>query len=135
MSDIVKDLDETNAEQGKACNQNCRYSICSISATCWVLLFPKGSVPQHAENNSFIPLLILVLAVVYFMIETISYYNVARLARRLQKEVREKKIEMECAACLMTAKSNKTFVLLKFKIIYCIILAVLLGYYIVTLFI
>ena len=132
MNDFVKELNETNAEQGKACNQNCRYSICSIIATCWVLLFPKDSTSQLAESSTFLPLLVLILAVIYFLIETISYYSVTNLARRLQKEVIDEEIDEKRAACLMTAKSNKTFALLKFKIVYCIILVVLLGHHIIT---
>ena len=106
MNDFVKELNETNAEQGKACNQNCRYSICSIIATCWVLLFPKDSTSQLAESSTFLPLLVLILAVIYFLIETISYYSVTNLARRLQKEVIDEEIDEKRAACLMTAKSN-----------------------------
>lgn len=132
MNNIVKELNETNAEQGKACNQNCRYSICSIITTCWVLLFPKDSASLLPERSTFVPLLVLILAVIYFVIETICYYSVTNLARRLQKEVIDEEIDEVHAQSLMTAKSNQTFSLLKFKIVYCIILSILLGFHIIT---
>ena len=132
---MLKKLDNINSKQSKICNQNCRYSVCTIIATCWVSLFPKGPASQYTEDAATIPFIVLILAVTYFVIDTICYYSVARLARQLHKKVKEMEIDPDCAEHIMTIKSDKTFVLLKFKIIYCIMLAVLLGYYIVTLFI
>lgn len=132
MNDIQSQLNKINEEQAKVCNRHCLYGICSMIATCWILLFPQNLPKNNNEHLLIIPMVVLMLAIIYFIIDTICHYHVASLARRLLKDVQEEEKDSLCVACLMTKKSNMTFAILKYKIIYCIILAILLGYHIVT---
>ena len=130
MCNTTKELDKINADQAGACNRNCRYAICSIIITCWGLIFQKEAIASNIIIDPTIPSVILILAVFYFMVDTISYYSVAQLARRLYSEVKSGDTKEVDAETTMEAKSHATFVLLKYKILYCCVLTVLLAYFI-----
>ena len=90
-----------------------------------------GLLMNESDNvNKWILVVILLLGIVYFVIAVLSSFSIAKLARDLHIMRCNDLTTNEGAVELMNRRTDKAFKLLKYLIIECVIMAVVLGFYV-----
>ena len=132
-TNVLSEVNQSFAEQSKACNSHCRKTVYIVVITAWGLLI-------QSSHMSFINRVLLLgtvlLCVVFFIIETWRYFQASKstlsiLSKNITKKyLTENETSEICKEMLKI--STWTHRLMKMQIGLCFVLVVLLGIFILN---
>ena len=129
-------LNSIQREETEISNTNCRYAVNTIIATVLGLLIKDNIATTRVHNDSILVLLILFLvlliAVVFYCVESWKRYEYANNATMLYNNLLDGKItDDSIITTKMREQSNKSFAIYKYQLYMCALMVMLLLVYIV----
>lgn len=132
----TEQLKTIQKEETEISNTNCRYAVNTIIATVLGLLIKDNIATTRVHNDSILVLLILFLvlliAVVFYCVESWKRYEYANNATMLYNNLLDGKItDDSIITTKMREQSNKSFAIYKYQLYMCALMVMLLLVYIV----
>ena len=126
--DVLKELDVINKEHTTHCGNLCRHAVYATFSGAWGLFI----VNNDKVNTWFC--ITMFAAIFYVAFEAISNYWIAKEARRLHNEIFENEKSEGDGIEEMNYTSDKSFIFLKYKIIWTFIVIICLMKYVYELY-